>query len=113
VGIDLEKLKQKTEIRSVIANYFSKEEQSFIYGSEAEISDRFFLLWTRKEALLKRIGTGIINDLNQISVSGPVNILKKDPFNNLAHESVLDVYYLYSLKLKDYYLSIAIHGGVQ
>jgi len=108
VGIDLEKIRDGLNIHSVSKAYFSKSENEYMQESKAEATDRFFLLWTRKEALLKAIGTGIINSLNDISVSEPVNFIKKESFESSDYGSALDEYYIYSLKLNDYYLSVAI-----
>ena len=72
------------------------------------VSNRFFLLWTRKEALLKALGSGIINSLNQIVVSDPVNNIKKELFDNIVDASLLNEYFIYSYQIKDHFVSIAL-----
>lgn len=108
VGIDLENIRQGIDINAIIKYYFGKEERDYILSSKEEAIDRFFLLWTRKEALLKAIGTGIINDLGQINVSGPLNFIQKKSFGNLSIASVSNEYYIYSVKLSEYFISMAV-----
>ena len=108
VGVDLEKIRDGLNTRSVSKTYFSKAENEFMQKSKEDETGRFFMLWTRKEALLKAIGTGIINSLSDVNVSEPVNFIKKESFDSLDYNSVFDEYYIYSLKLSDYYLSVAI-----
>ena len=63
VGVDVEKI---TEIGSEnLSVYFHHEER---HSLEPYSNDAFFKIWTRKEALLKAIGIGILNGLNQVSV---------------------------------------------
>jgi len=108
VGIDMEKVDRKVDYTSIIRNYFSKGDQEFITGSESEIAERFFLLWTRKEALLKALGVGIVTDLKQFSLytdeeNAIVNSL--DSFNfGIECEN----HFIYSCKVEDYLLSIAV-----
>lgn len=115
VGIDLERINQNIAIHSIIESYFSKDEREYILESSAgmETKDRFFLLWTRKEALLKALGVGIIDKLSQIEVSGRKNFINKDLFDNYAFDSTLRTLYLSSIKLPDSYLSIAIPAKAQ
>ena len=108
VGIDLERIKPGIKIHHIIENYFSNEEKKFIFGFEKEAINRFFLLWTRKEALLKALGTGIADNLNQVTVSEPVNYIGKELFKDLIHDSFLTEYFLYSIKREEYFLSLAI-----
>jgi phosphopantetheinyl transferase len=65
-------------------------------------------LWTRKEALLKAIGTGIISQLSHIEVFKPDNLINKSSIEGLANISFPNNYYIYSKKLGDYYLSVAL-----
>jgi 4'-phosphopantetheinyl transferase len=107
VGIDLEKIRDGINIHSVSNTYFSNSENEFMQKSEKDETERFFMLWTRKEAMLKAIGSGIINNLSDVNVSEPINFLKKESFNGLGY-SVFDKYYVYSLKQSGFYLSLAI-----
>lgn len=108
VGIDMENADQSIDFIPIINTFFSNEERKFILGSQADAQERFFLLWTRKEALLKAIGTGIITNLPQIEVSEKENIIYKKSFDNLICDSVYNEHFIYSEKVLNYYLSIAI-----
>ena len=108
VGIDLEKVRQSINIHPILEKFFSTKEQEYILETATKTFNRFFLLWTRKEALLKALGTGIINNLNQIIVSEPINLLKKELFNNIVDDSFLIEYFIYSYKIKNNFLCVAL-----
>ena len=63
LGIDIEKIDQNIDI-STLASTFLTEEKSFILNSNNQIKN-FYKIWAKKEAILKAIGTGIINGLDQ------------------------------------------------
>jgi 4'-phosphopantetheinyl transferase len=67
VGIDIEKMDPGFKFEKLLEDHFSDAEQSFIIRSDSSI-DSFYLLWTRKEALVKAWGTGMQEDLKMISV---------------------------------------------
>ena len=108
LGIDLEKINHRVNIIAVTKSFFSQKDRNFIFKSESDARENFSLLWTRKESLLKAIGSGMINDLDQITVSEKENYIKKELFNELFYGNLLNEYYIYSIKLKEYFLSIAI-----
>jgi len=112
VGIDLEDINQPVEINSIAESFFSKREREYIFKSNTDAKNRFFLLWTRKEALLKAIGTGISDNLTQIEVSEQENYINKKSFENLVLDSVSDEHFIYSMNFKNYSLSIAVPGKV-
>ena len=108
LGIDIENSDQDIDILPIINSYFGKKEKEFILGSESDRQDRFFLLWTRKEALLKAIGTGIVNDLTQIQVSERSNNISMKVFENDICYPIYNEHYIYSQKIAGFFLSIAI-----
>ena len=108
VGMDLENSNRTIDFASVIESFFSKKESEFILESKDDSSDRFFLIWTRKEALLKAIGTGIMIDLAQIDVSGHKNFINKKSFDNLLSDSYFKEHFIYSEKVLNYFLSVAL-----
>ncbi len=63
VGIDIEKLRN-ADLR--IAKRFCEDEYNFIKQNAA--LSVFFEIWTKKEAYLKLLGTGISGGLNSFSV---------------------------------------------
>jgi len=66
VGIDVEFLKTGFEYQSIAEYAFSETESVHLQKSNHPHLD-FFRLWTRKEAFLKGLGTGLIDDLKLIS----------------------------------------------
>jgi phosphopantetheinyl transferase len=107
VGIDLEMINSGMDIYSIIKTFFSTREGEFILHSEHDAINRFFLLWTRKEALLKAIGTGIINELPMIEVSEQENLVFRSSFENAFIDYASSEHFIYSEKLLDNYISIA------
>jgi phosphopantetheine--protein transferase-like protein len=108
VGIDLEEINCGMDFYSIIETFFSPGEREFILQSQIEIESRFFLLWTRKEAFLKALGTGIIDNLTEVEVSGRENFVNKHLFANSTSVSPFNDHFIYSKRLWDYYISIAI-----
>lgn len=74
LGVDLETLSRSVDHAAVGAHYFTSSEQAKIAQSHS--AKRTFLdYWTRKEAVLKASGVGIMDDLRTLSVHDPVNHL--------------------------------------
>jgi phosphopantetheinyl transferase len=62
LGIDLEDTAKKHDIDAISAEYFSREENSQLQRlSAAEKTERFYILWTLKEAYLKSKGESIFS----------------------------------------------------
>ena len=64
IGADTEFINQAYSYKDVLQDNFSSEEIAYI--SQASSIERFFMLWTRKEALTKATGKGLDEDLKQI-----------------------------------------------
>jgi 4'-phosphopantetheinyl transferase len=109
VGIDLEKVNRNFSFVPIVKRFFSEEEAGFILNHEVESRDLFFMLWTRKEALLKAFGTGILPHISHIEVFRPVNIIVRQQDDDLADVALSNHHYIYSRKLNDYYLSVAVN----
>ena len=107
VGIDLENVNQRIDFNSIIETFFTDKEREYILGSQFEARDRFFFLWTRKEALLKAIGTGILTDCKQVEVYKEENVPEMKSIDNLILMVECDKHFIYSKKLSNYFLSIA------
>lgn len=65
-GIDIESINHSLDLKDLLLACFSKEEIETIDKNGDESYQEFFLQWTRKEALLKYTGQGIIDDLTTI-----------------------------------------------
>ena len=108
VGIDLEDIKQQINIHSVAKICFSKKEHNFIFNQAKGERDRFFLLWTRKEALLKALGTGITDNLLEIEVGEAENFIDAKLLTAVEQDTNLTEYFVYSKKISNSYISLAV-----
>lgn len=107
-GIDLENIDRKLDMRTILDSTFSCRERSFITQDHSSERERFFLLWTRKEAFLKAIGTGIIHDLRRIKVSEECNVInRKVEVTGRMDERICDEHFIYSMRISDNILSVA------
>jgi 4'-phosphopantetheinyl transferase len=70
VGVDLERLRPMADAERIAARFFSAREQSELRAlPEPERLAAFFRVWTRKEAYIKAIGTGLATPLDGFAVS--------------------------------------------
>ncbi len=65
IGVDVEKMDHGFSYQEILATNFNTEEKEFVQRSKQPQQD-FYLLWTRKEALLKATAKGIDDDLHLI-----------------------------------------------
>lgn len=65
MGVDIEQLKTGFGYQAIVKQYFGTAEQQNIAGAASPV-ETFFLLWTRKEALLKATGKGIDDNLPDV-----------------------------------------------
>ncbi len=72
LGTDIETLAREVDHEAVSEHYFTPSEIAGIRSSSAP-KLRFLELWTRKEAVLKASGVGIMDDLRLLSVDAPKN----------------------------------------
>jgi phosphopantetheinyl transferase len=76
-GIDVEHLRSSQAFQDVIASHFHPHEQAAAHTDEG-----FFRVWTRKEALLKAVGSGLTDRLSafdstpdQVDYGGQIHTL--------------------------------------
>jgi 4'-phosphopantetheinyl transferase len=70
VGIDVEAAHRSVEVMDIASAYFTARETALIAASAGPDQLKAFLrIWTRKEAVLKAVGCGIPNGLNQVDVT--------------------------------------------
>lgn len=75
LGLDLETMTRHVDHRSVSQHYFTPGEQDSI-AAAVDGKRRFLELWTRKEAVLKASGVGIMDDLRSLRVDQVTNDLR-------------------------------------
>lgn len=101
VGIDIEFINRNFEYEGLISDVFSNREKLFINSGPNRSID-FYLLWTRKEALLKATGEGLLDRLQEL-----------DCLESIIYRNGIQ-YYLSSLLLeKEYAASIAHCTGAE
>jgi 4'-phosphopantetheinyl transferase len=64
IGVDTELINNNFEYKDIMDGYFNEAEINFI--NEGKSAERFFLLWTRKEAQIKATGKGLDDDIKLI-----------------------------------------------
>jgi len=70
VGIDVEKTVNCPDLLEIAKQHFSTEEYRKLCGlSELDRPSAFYRCWTRKEAVLKGIGSGLVEDVSGVEVS--------------------------------------------
>lgn len=98
IGIDLEFRKRHLpEWHDIIERYFSPEEQSEVKQSACP-EETFLQIWTRKEAVVKCLGTGIHENLKSINTR---NVVMPDK------DASADIMLVYSGTLNEFFFSIA------
>jgi len=93
IGIDLESEDRLKNWEELVPQIFSMREQAELFSLPLELRRKVFLNgWTRKEAVLKAFGLGLINDMHALEVTLvpniPARVLafadKPDAVNTLA-----------------------------
>lgn len=75
IGVDLETLAREVDHAAVSAHYFTPTEITSIQASGPDAKRRFLEFWTRKEAVLKASGVGIMEDLRALRVDASHNVM--------------------------------------
>jgi 4'-phosphopantetheinyl transferase len=80
VGIDVEQIKQRKSLESLVKKCFSQVEQNYWFAlPETEKIAVFYDFWTRKEAVVKGIGRGIAIGLERCEI----DVNSTNQFSNL------------------------------
>jgi len=75
IGIDVEYLKSKPHWEKIAKRFFTKTEVSYLLDQPKENQESFFFqIWTRKEAYIKAIGTGLSTSLSSFDVTASKTI---------------------------------------
>ena len=95
VGIDIEKISGKSEIKKQIAQrFFHKDELVWLLAQEGDFLLQFTKLWSLKEAWLKLAGTGLRQSLASFNVTptndGLADVIATNgqPIGRLNHQTV-------------------------
>ena len=72
IGVDVEEIRPLSDALRIARSHFAPDEAAALAASlPDDIETAFFGLWTRKEAVVKAIGTGLSLPLDRFSVSVP------------------------------------------
>ena len=72
VGIDIERIGDPNA--KVAQKFFTEDERNYVFEKCALSRQRFFEIWTRKEAYVKKIGSGV-SHFPEFSVMGDTSIV--------------------------------------
>ncbi len=90
IGADIETMHRHVDHDAVSEHYFTVPEVREIQaaGTGAGAKRRFLEFWTRKEAVLKASGVGIMDDLRSLRVDGERNtmVIAHEAFMSMAAE---------------------------
>lgn len=77
IGIDIETMHRRVDHDAVAGHYFTQDETNLLSELTGDDRKRRFLeLWTRKEAVLKASGVGIMDDLKELRVLDGTNMMQ-------------------------------------
>lgn len=68
VGVDVQQMHMDSGREDLAMRFFTEHEQTYIFDSPDNRSERFFRVWTGKESYLKYLGTGLRKSLNSFSI---------------------------------------------
>ena len=72
VGVDTELIRENLDIKPIVNNYFHENEISYVlhrHVNNLNQHQKFYEIWTRKEAFLKMLGTGLSEKLPELDMS--------------------------------------------
>ena len=80
IGIDIEKIENNFQYDDIMNAHFSTGEIIGLQNADNKL-ECFYRIWTRKEAILKADGAGLINNLPALSVADGVNMIVENPIS--------------------------------
>ena len=80
VGVDIEKIDKGFVYNDIANAHFSIEEQTDLENSDNK-QQYFYSIWTRKEAIVKADGAGLVNSLSALSVADGNNNILENPIS--------------------------------
>lgn len=70
LGVDVEAVERIADIHAIAERNFAEEERAQLFAlADAEQAEGFYRIWTRKEAYIKAIGSGLGHALNRFAVT--------------------------------------------
>ena len=107
IGVDVERLDEAFEFESIVKRFFPAKEIQYIFQSKVNSRQRFYQIWTRKEAYLKAIGTGITENLKTEVLNEIMNETR-----SIGNESRPGIFTFRSILFEqDFRITLAIKAG--
>lgn len=101
VGVDIEVLRENLDIEPIVSNYFHENEMSYVFNRDSNKlaqHQRFYEIWTRKEAFLKMLGIGLTENLSEIDMSpGEREIMIQE--TGAIDSNIFSTAFIYTFKL--------------
>ena len=108
VGIDVEHFDRNFNWKSVAKHFFSENENNQINSALPNNQLKAFIaIWTRKEAVLKALGCGMVNNLKDIDSVSDIFYLERALFNDIRFDSLFDYYHLQTFNINEMIISIS------
>ncbi len=100
IGIDVEKIDPDFNVDQISKAFFSRDENRYLNDFPFGPNKKFYMLWTRKEAFLKALGTGIA-ECPGVEVFRRANDFNpKIPIPGIGDRD----YFLYTFEYQDHYM---------
>lgn len=104
VGVDVEKIDRKFEYWDIAGHYFSARECDQIFNHRD-----FYRFWTKKEALLKVTGVGLVDQLQLMDLSGRMNRVDASDERLSAFKD--KAFTLYTIENEEVVVTLALSGA--
>lgn len=89
VGVDIERIR-KIDFR-IVRYFFSQQEKDYIFADSESTDLRFTEVWTKKEAYLKFLGTGILLPIERFDLFEKLNNKSIQICTELKHDYLISV----------------------
>jgi 4'-phosphopantetheinyl transferase len=101
IGVDIEAVRNMPNALGIARRFFTVGEAELLAAAE-NVSDYFFRFWTRKEAVIKAVGTGLATPLSDFDVSS--GLQADEPWRTVRVASLPDdVWAVHDLPAADGY----------
>lgn len=98
-GVDIQHQRPKQQMRKLAKRFFASEEiQLLDQSNDKLLSDTFYRIWARKEALLKSTGAGLAHGLSQYTV-----VTDKFESDHCCINIANNTYYICDIPVPDQY----------
>jgi len=114
LGVDLQRVYPIANIKTIIKNYFSPEEQNILNSVNGNLlQDLFFAIWTAKEAYLKGTGEGFQHPPNSFTICRKSNGLLKFELSDNLNSTLNNLWSIREIHLaSNYKAALAVKGEI-